>query len=170
MAKYHMQKSEREITDPILMKNVIRGGKFLTLALCRQNKPYVLTLNYGYEEASNCLYFHTAKRGLKIDIIQANPAVCGTIVEDHGYIESLCSHAYRSVVFTGTIEILDKFEDKKAGLEIMLNHLEKQPDVVKQRLLASNGTYQNVLIMRLKIDELTGKEGRVTKKEGINGF
>ena len=112
MAKYHMQKSEREITDPDVVEQVIKDGKFLSLALCHHNQPYILTLNYGYDSTTQSLYFHTAKRGLKLDIIEENPLACGTIIEDHGYIKEVCAHAYRSVVFSGKIEILEDLAEK----------------------------------------------------------
>jgi nitroimidazol reductase NimA-like FMN-containing flavoprotein (pyridoxamine 5'-phosphate oxidase superfamily) len=161
MAKYHMQKSEREITDANVIEQILKQGNFLTLALCRNNEPYVLTLNYGYDQQDICLYFHTAKQGLKLDFITDNPRACGTVVEDHGYLHGRCSHAYRSVVFSGNIYILESLTEKQLGLDIMLQHLEKEPDTVKQRLLNTVESYDSVTIMRLKIDEISGKEGNI---------
>jgi nitroimidazol reductase NimA-like FMN-containing flavoprotein (pyridoxamine 5'-phosphate oxidase superfamily) len=157
-----MVKSEREITDRHEIERILKNGKYLSLALSDQNIPYILTLNYGYDTQERTLYFHTAKRGLKLEILQNNPLVCGTIIEDHGYVEKVCTHAYRSVVFTGKIEILDNAVEKQAGLEVMLSHLEDEPDIIKKRLLSRNETYENVVIMRLKIDVITGKEGNVS--------
>ncbi|MGC9521659.1 MAG: pyridoxamine 5'-phosphate oxidase family protein [Anaerolineae bacterium] len=103
MARYHMHKSEREITDPEIIEAVLRQGKYATLALARDGEPYAVTLNYGYDPASRALYFHTATEGLKLRFIEENPAVCGTVVEDRGYVQGKCAHAYRSVVFWGGI-------------------------------------------------------------------
>ena len=161
MAKYHMLKSECEINDPNIIKKVLMDGKFLTIALSLHGQPYILTLNYGYDATEQTLYFHTAKRGLKLEIIGKNPLACGTVIEDHGYISEVCSHAYKSVVFTGEIEVLEDRAEKRLGLEVMLNHLEKEPSIIKKRLLARGETYDNVVIMRLKIDEITGKEGNI---------
>ena len=162
MPKYHMQKSERENIDRSVIDQVIQNGKFLTLALSDQNQPYILTLNYGYDPQTQTLYFHTAKRGLKLAIIKNNPLARGTIVEDHGYIKEVCSHAYRSVVFTGEISLLETLAEKRSGMETMLHHLEKDPDIIRKRLLARGETYENVVIMQLKIEEITGKEGNIS--------
>jgi nitroimidazol reductase NimA-like FMN-containing flavoprotein (pyridoxamine 5'-phosphate oxidase superfamily) len=162
MKKYHMQKSEREIRDRGIFDKVLSSGKFLTLALCRHNEPYIITLNYGYDAVENSVYFHTATKGLKLQFVAENPSACATIIEDHGYIEEVCSHAYRSIVFTGKIEILHNIDEKKAGLETMLIHLEKEPDIIRQRLLARNETYDNVTIMRMRIEDITGKEGNIS--------
>ena len=159
MAKYHMQKSECEITDPDIIEEIITRGKFLTLALCRRDEPYILTLDYGYDTVAHCMYFHSAKRGLKLDILKENSAVCGTIIEDNGYNEKACTHAYRTLVFTGSIEVLKTLEEKKAGIEVMLKHLAEEPDTMRKRLLARGETYNNIVVLRLKIDEITGKEG-----------
>lgn len=162
MPVYHMHKSEREITGSNHIEQVIIKGKFLTLALCRDHEPYILTLNYGYDRETHTLYFHTAREGLKLEYIAANPVACGTIIEDHGYIEKLCSHAYRSVVFSGSIEIATSVDEKKAGLATIMNHLEPDPEPLKKRYLDDPTIFQNMVILKMKIDSITGKEGRVT--------
>lgn len=161
MVKYHMQKSECEIEDPRIIEEIIQHGKYATLALCRRHEPYILTLNYGYDPKARCMYFHTAKRGLKLEILRENPSVCGTIIEDHGYKQTFCTHAYRTVVFTGNIEILENQEEKIASIEVMVKHLEKDPDIMKKRLLDRKETYNSIFVLRLTIDEITGKEGRL---------
>jgi nitroimidazol reductase NimA-like FMN-containing flavoprotein (pyridoxamine 5'-phosphate oxidase superfamily) len=161
MPKYHMFKSEREITNTAVIESVFRNGKFLTLALCRNNEPYILALNYGYDAENRYLYFHTAIEGLKLEILSDNPRVCGTIIEDHGYIEGKCAHAYRSVVFTGSAEILENLDDKKHGMDILLNHQEKNPEIIRKRLLAREKAYDKFVMMRIKIEDVTGKAGNV---------
>ena len=82
MSKYHLRKKEREITERTQVLEILKEGKFATIALCRENAPYVVTLNYGYAAVQNCLYFHSALEGLKLDFIRENPNVCATVSED----------------------------------------------------------------------------------------
>jgi len=80
-------------------------------------------------------------------------------MEDHGYKKDECSHAYRSVVFWGTLSIVEELEEKKHGMEILFNHLEKNPDPIRERNFKSEGDYLKVNILRLNIEEITGKQG-----------
>jgi general stress protein 26 len=107
MAKYHMNKAEREITDNSQLLEILERGKYATIAMCRDNEPYIVTMSFGYDPARHALYFHSAVKGRKLDIIAANPAVCATVIEDGGYLVNQCSHRYRSVVLDGNMHIVD---------------------------------------------------------------
>lgn len=160
MAKYHMNKEEREITDRDELVDVLKKGRFTTVSMCRDGEPYLVTLNYGFDAARNALYFHSAVKGLKIDFIRGNPRVCATVVEDRGYLMNECAHAYRSVVFWGKMTNVEEMEEKMHGMEVLLNHLEDNPDVVRERTLRDDQAYTNLGVLRLDIEEISGKQGR----------
>jgi nitroimidazol reductase NimA-like FMN-containing flavoprotein (pyridoxamine 5'-phosphate oxidase superfamily) len=157
MRKYHMQKSERQITNPTIISEILINGKHAIIALCNNNEPYIVTLSYGFDEKKNCLYFHTAKQGLKLDFLKVNPVVCGTVIEDLGYKTNQCSHAYRSIVFWGILKIINELEEKKYALNILLNHLEKNPSNLKKKYLSNDEIFFNMSLLRLDIQEITGK-------------
>ncbi len=158
MAKYHMQRSELELTDHEEILGIILQGRYVTLALCRGNEPYIVTLNYGYDKQKGVLYFHTALEGLKLLFIEDNPQVCGTVVEDRGYLMGKCDHAYRSVILYGTLHRVKELEEKKHGLQVMFAHLEEKPDDVKRRLLKDESRYGKVEILRLEVSDMTGRQ------------
>jgi nitroimidazol reductase NimA-like FMN-containing flavoprotein (pyridoxamine 5'-phosphate oxidase superfamily) len=158
MAKYHMNRRDKEIDQPSLLDEILKHGKFCSIAMCRGEEPYIVTLNYGYDQQRNCLYFHCALKGLKLDFIQANPHVCATVIEDRGYKMGECDHAYRSVVFWGTMHAVEDLQEKKRAIDVMLNHLEDDPERIREKSLKSDEVYQEVGILRLDIDEMTGKE------------
>ncbi len=154
-----MYKKEKEIFDVEVMYDVLKKGQYATISLCENNQPYIVTMNYGYDEKKKALYFHSALKGLKLEILSQNPNACATVMEDHGYKKDECSHAYRSVVFWGTLSIVEELEEKKHGMEILFNHLEKNPDPIRERNFKSEGDYLKVNILRLNIEEITGKQG-----------
>lgn len=160
MARYHMHKSEREITDADAIEAILKQGKYATLALARDGEPYVVTLNYGYDPEERALYFHTATEGLKLAFIRENPTVCGTVIEDQGYIQGKCAHAYRSVVFWGRIERLEDADDKAHGLGCLIDHLEEEPEQRRERLLADPSRLGGVAVLKLTIDTISGKAGQ----------
>ncbi|WP_424358594.1 pyridoxamine 5'-phosphate oxidase family protein [Methanocella sp. MCL-LM] len=77
MAKYHMNKAEREITDPGIIADILKAGKYAVIAMCRENEPNVVTLSYGYDAGQSCLYFHTAPTGLKLDFVRETTGKAG---------------------------------------------------------------------------------------------
>jgi nitroimidazol reductase NimA-like FMN-containing flavoprotein (pyridoxamine 5'-phosphate oxidase superfamily) len=159
MAKYHMNRKEKEIKDKGTLVEILRQGKYTTIAMCRENEPYVVALNHGYDAHRNSLYFHCANKGLKLDFINRNPNVCGTVIEDKGYKMGECSQAYRSVVFWGKMHLVKELDEKKHALEVLLGHQEEDPDQVREKSLKSDEAYDKVGILRLDISEITGKQG-----------
>lgn len=158
MPKYHMHKKEREIKDKNVFTEILKNGKFTTIAMCRNNEPYIVTINYGFDETNKTLYFHCAKIGLKIDFIETNPRVCATVIEDKGYKMNECEHAYRTVVFWGYMSVVKNLEEKKHGMDVLLHHLEENPNPLKKRLLKDDEAYGKVGMLKLEIQEITGKE------------
>ncbi|HUW91021.1 MAG TPA: pyridoxamine 5'-phosphate oxidase family protein [Candidatus Nanopelagicaceae bacterium] len=152
-----MQKKEREILDKGLLLEIMRNGKFTTISLCRNNEPYIVTLSYGFDERDNCLYFHSAQKGLKLEYLKENQKVCGTILEDLGYVKNDCSHKYRSIVFWGDMIIVENLDEKKHAFDILLNHLEDNPSKVKKRFFKSEESYKNTCLLKLDINLITGK-------------
>jgi len=155
-----MRRREREIVELAELESILLGGEYATLALCSNNEPYIVTLSYGYDREARCLYFHCAKDGLKTDFVSENPAVCATVIQDKGYHQNECEHAYRSVVIRGKIEILTEMNDKLKAIDVMIEHLEDNPAVMKKKTRDRPVQIKEVQIWRLFIDEISGKDGR----------
>jgi nitroimidazol reductase NimA-like FMN-containing flavoprotein (pyridoxamine 5'-phosphate oxidase superfamily) len=157
---YHMRRPERALADRDELAAILRRGRYITLALCRADEPYVVTLSYGYDGEQKALYFHCAHEGLKLDFMGANPQVCGTVIEDLGYIQGECAHAYRSVVLRGELRRVEPLAERKHGMAVLLRHLEDEPQTVRERTLQDDAAYERAAILRLDIHEITGKQGR----------
>ncbi len=155
-----MRRKEREIDNIEELNEIIMQGKYAVIAMCRDNEPYVITLSYGFDQAKNTLYFHSALEGLKLDIIDYNPDVSATIIDDQGYLPGECAHKYRSVVLDGKIVTVSDIEEKKHGMNVLLNHLEDNPATVKKRTLKNDQIYDKFAILRLDISDITGKKGQ----------
>ena len=157
MTKYHMRRVEKEIKDKENLIEILKRGKYAIISMCKKNEPYIVTLSYGYNEETNSLYIHCSKEGQKIDFLNFNPYICGTVIEDNGYEEG-CGQAFRSIVFRGKIKIIEDIKEKKRGFEVLLNHLEKDPNRMREKFFKKEDTYQNTGMLRLDITDITGKE------------
>ena len=159
MVRYHLRRKDKEITDSVRQNDILKNGLFTTLGFCRNNEPYVITMNYGFDSDKNALYFHCAQQGLKLDFIRDNPNVCATVIQDLGYKHGECDHAYRSVVCRGKMSVIEDPKEKRHALEILVHHLEKNPDPIRVQNLEKNESYPKVVILRMDIEEMTEKEG-----------
>lgn len=157
MNKYHLRRVEKEISEKEVLLEILKKGKYTTISMCKENEAYLVTMSYGYDNKKNSLYFHCAKEGQKIDFIKYNANVCGTVIEDKGYEEG-CGQAFRSVVFRGVMEVVESLQEKKYGFNILLNQLEKDPELIKHKFLKKDETYENAGMLRLDIMYITGKE------------
>lgn len=83
--------------------------------------------------------------------------MCGTVIEDNGYKDG-CVQAYRSVVFRGKMIIVEDLHEKKIGFDVLLNQLENDPSTIKNKFFKKDETYENLELLRLDINEISGKE------------
>lgn len=155
--KYHMRRSEKAIKGHDKMLGLLMRQKYVTLALSRNDEPCLVTVNHGFDKASMCLYFHCSQKGKKVDYIKANPTVWGQVLEDLGYADGKCDHAFKAAQFRGVAEFVTDDAEKRHALELMIDRLESEPTKVKKRLL-TEAKMDNVAICRIKIEELSGKE------------
>ena len=63
-----IRKKEKAIESESEMRSILGKARYITIAMCEDNEPYLVTLSHGYDASQNCLYFHCADKGKKIDI------------------------------------------------------------------------------------------------------
>ena len=155
---YHLRRIERDMPDRADQLAVLRGQKFLSLAMARDNRPYLVSLNYAFSETENCFYVHSAAEGRKLDYLRANPHVWGQVIEDRGYLVGKCSHAYRSVMFAARAAWVEDLHEKRRALALLIDHADPEPEPLKQKLVAASDLKQ-VVVLRLSVDWMGGKQG-----------
>ena len=124
---FHVRRKDREINDSEELKHVLKSTKYVTVALCIDNEPYLVSLSHGYDEKRNCLYFHCANEGKKIAYWKANNNVWGQAVEDYGVTDE-CDYAYKSVHFKGRVSLIDDLKEKQHAIAIIVHQLSATPE------------------------------------------
>ncbi|MCX6843421.1 MAG: pyridoxamine 5'-phosphate oxidase family protein [candidate division WOR-3 bacterium] len=157
METYHSRHPDKAITSPAELAEVVSGQKFLTLALCAENRPYLVTITHAFDTERNCFYFHCSPVGRKVDLIRANPQVYGQVLEDRGYLAGQCDHSYRTVQFDGRAEMVSDPEEKLHALRLLIERLEPEPEPVKARLLKP-ARLDGVAIVRVTVTGWSGKK------------
>lgn len=160
MARYHVRRTDRELTEPDAVASVLRRGRFVSVAVVHDGEPYVFTLSYGFDEAKNALYSHVAREGRKLDAIAADPRVCATVIVDGGYEQGACKHHYESVVITGRMQMVSDAEEIRHGMRVLIQHLEDDAEAAWERNgLDGDKVFERLGVLRLDIEEITGKAG-----------
>jgi len=155
-----MRRKDKEIIDINEILDIIGKCKYCRLGLSENNTPYIIPLNYGFSYDNNKLifYFHSAKEGKKLDIIQKNNNACFEIDCDTRLVEGEkpCDYGYefKSIIGFGKIFIMETIEEKTKGLNYLMKH--QTGNEIKYNY--KNNELNNVIIFKMEIEELTGKQ------------
>lgn len=156
-----MRRKDREIADKRVLKKILKSTKYVTIALSKENQPYLVTLSHGYDEDRNCIYFHCAKEGKKIDYLKANNKVWRQALLDHGYVQGKCNHNFATVQFQGKVTFIDTPEEKPQALECMIRQLEKNPEPLVARIPeTSSERLKETNFGGIDIEYMSGKESK----------
>ena len=152
-----MTKRERQVTDPAQILHILDTGKVLRLGLAVNNEPYVVPMNYGYtmEDGKLTLYLHSATRGKKLDMIQANPHVFFEIDCDlmpfEGRVPCQYGLVYSSIMGRGQAQILEDVEEKKQAMTLLMKTQTGKDFTFEDRLVSI------VSVIRIDVSEYTAK-------------
>jgi nitroimidazol reductase NimA-like FMN-containing flavoprotein (pyridoxamine 5'-phosphate oxidase superfamily) len=149
---------EKEITDEVLLKQILRTTQYVTLAMAKDNVPYLVSLSHGYDETQHCLYFHCAQEGKKLDFLASNNTVWGQVLMDHKVSADLCSHLYASVHFLGKVTFLDDIDKKFYAMECMIRQLKMDPE--EQLAKLKRASLEATVFGRIDIEYMSGKKSR----------
>jgi hypothetical protein len=154
--------------DRAELLEVIAGQRIMTLAMARESQPYLITVNYAFDPACDCFYFHCAPEGRKVAYLLANPNVWGQVIENHGYLTGKCDHAYRSVHFAGYVTFLETVEEKQEAMTFMITQLEPDPEPLLARLV-TQGRLAKTTVCQVQVTEMTGKRHALESLAELSG-
>ena len=149
MRRFKQQITQEECIE--VLKSAPRG----ILALHGENGyPYAIPLNQYYDEEDGKLYFHGAKQGLKLDLMERDDKVCFTAMDEGFVREGEWALNIRSVVCLGRLAVVSDHaraleQTRKLALKLYPTAEEAEIELVKA------GNRVNVLVMT--IDRMTGK-------------
>lgn len=149
-----MRRKDKEITDFSISKEIIKKSTVCRLAMVDGKKPYLVPLSFGYE--ANNLYFHSALKGMKIDILRSNPNVCfefdiaGELIK--GERPCKWSVQYQSIVGFGKAEFLETLAEKRDAFRVIMAQYSDQ------KFEFTDEELQTVAMFKVSIAELSAKQ------------
>lgn len=154
-----MRRKDREVTEFDALLDIVQRCDVCRLAIPNEPLPYLVPLNFGEEVVGNTLYlyFHSAQKGTKLDLLRQHPQVtfemdCGhqLVLEDD---VMNCTMAYESVIGWGTVDFCSN-QEKVHGLDMIMRHYHAEDFPYSQAPIPQTA------VLRLKVEKMTGKRRR----------
>ena len=149
-----MRREDKAIHDRDAVEAIIRDSLVCRLALSDENSPYVVPLCFGYKD--NTLYFHSSPEGKKIEILRKNGNVCFEFDIDQEVVQDdkPCKWTmnYRSVIAFGKGSVVEDLEEKKKGLDAIMQHYAGRSFEYVEAAI------ENTVIIKVEVESMTGKK------------
>jgi nitroimidazol reductase NimA-like FMN-containing flavoprotein (pyridoxamine 5'-phosphate oxidase superfamily) len=123
-----------EVTNKEIIDEMLNNAEYGTLAICTNNKPYSLPINFV--ELNNEIYFHGSKKGRKVDILKNNQFASFSVVESYSMIQSYFSsndelacpatQFFKSIIIDGEIKFVENYDEKVKVLSELMKKLQKE--------------------------------------------
>lgn len=154
-----MRRKDREVTDSFKIDEIIRSCDCCRLGFTDGEEAYIVPMNFAFvhEGTTRTFFFHSAKQGRKIELIQKNGRAGFELDTNHLLTPSelACSYAFRyqSVIGNGVISTVEDREKKVHVLRLMM----------EQYSGCSEWTFEEkmvdaVIILQLTVTDLSCKE------------
>ena len=121
-----------EIKNKTLIYDVLDKAEYGTLALCMDNKPYAVPVNFV--RVGDDIYFHGALKNKKMKMLELNPNISFSVVENYALIDSDFSSTeglacpatqfFKSVSIDGVAVVQESREVKAKVFEELMQKLQ----------------------------------------------
>ena len=147
-----LRRKDRAVTDDeaLALLNAAEYGVLSTVT--EDGKAYGVPLNYCVID--DCIYFHCAVEGQKIDNIRHNNSVSFCAVGNTEILPEKFGTLYESVIVSGEIE--EVFEsDKQLALEGLLHKY--SAEFIDEGLKYIEGLRDKTKVFKITVNNVTGK-------------
>lgn len=137
-------------------KELLRTGRRGVLAVNGDDGyPYAVPVNYLYDEASEKILFHGAKKGYKVDALKLCDKVCFTVISNETIKDEPWAPYLSSAVVFGKCHLIeDQEECKKLAKKISMKFYPNEAMV--DEVIAKSGAA--VQIFEISIEHISGKQ------------
>lgn len=154
-----MRRTDKEVEDKKVIKSIINQADYCVVAFSDNNMPYIIPLIFGYK--NNCLYFHSAPEGKKIEILNRNNRISFSIITGTEIVksENSCNWTmkYMSVNGEGYATFVTDFKQKKRCLDIIMTKYSGNNSVHTDEYTYTETSITQVVIIKVELTKLTCK-------------
>lgn len=150
-----MRRTDRQVTDPVQIAEIMSRCEVLRLALNTDIVPYILPVNFGMEPDGMTLYIHGAMVGTKYEWMAKDNRAAFEMDCLHGLVldeqEHECSADYESVIGWGIIEELTEDGEKRHALGRLMAQYHAE------HFHFNDGPLPRTRVLRLRVQDRTAK-------------
>jgi len=128
---------------------------FLSLGTSGNGYGYGIPISYIYDEESNCLYFHCAPEGQKLDMLADNNKVSFCVVGITKPVAEQFTTLYESVIVFGRADINLSDDEKRKGLRLLVKKYSPGYEELGEKYM--DKSWERTAVFRLDIDHITAK-------------
>lgn len=150
-----MRRKDKHVSDLPVLHSVINQAAICRIAFVKDDRPYVIPLNFGFD--GEHIYFHSATSGEKVDILKQNSNVCLEFEQGIDIIENEkpCewSARYLTVIIHGRAELVSGIVEKAYGLNQIWQHFKSSAEPYP----FTEEELKPVLVYKVVIEGISGK-------------
>lgn len=149
-------RKRKNIISDYSIKYILQNSRRGVMAINGlEGYPYGMPLNYFYDEAKNKIYFHSSKKGHKVEALYKCDKVSFTIIGDEVIREEEWAPFVKSVIIFGNCRpILDFNESMEALKKFAMKYYPNEKMVDDEIEIGG----ENVSMYEIIIEHISGKE------------
>ena len=154
-----MRRKDREVTDNAKIAKIVSSCGCCRLGLVDDFGAYIVPLNFAFlqKDGERIFYFHSAKEGKKIALIQKQSKATFELDSKHQLLvgKSSCKYGYgfQCVMGRGDVSLVDDIAEKKRALNLLMKHYDEAGEHT-----FSDEQANSVAVIKLIVTEWTCKE------------
>lgn len=135
---------------------VIDGSPYVTVSMIAEDgNPYAVPVNVVRD--GNCIYFHGATEGRKVNCLQSGAKVCVSCVADEKVAPEAVTTRYVSAIAFGTVEPVADSVEKGTALRLLCGKYAVPAEVMKKEMAEY---LPRTAVWKIIVDSITGKANR----------
>ena len=150
-----MRRKDREMDLQQTAELLDKGEYGILATIDADGQPYTTPLSYVY--ADNCIYFHCATEGHKLDNIKNNNIVSFCVVGRTKVLQEKFTTNYESAIVLGSASEIFGNEKEKALLLLVRKY---SPEFIKEGVDYISKAADKTCVIKIEIQQLTGKARR----------
>ena len=147
-----MRRNDRQVFNADIEDILLRGEYGILSTISKTGYPYGVPVNYIYY--NNCIFFHCAKTGHKLDNISNDEKVSFCVVIDTELIPEKFSTKYKSIIAFGTAAEATGDMKKEALMGLVKKY---SPDLIGEGRSYVEKEHSGTAVIKIDIQHITGK-------------
>lgn len=152
-----VRRQNRILEDQSRIKELLHSSEygFLSLGITENGYAYGIPISYAYDEDTNCLYFHCAPEGQKLDIIKQNDKVSFCVVGVTKPIANQFTTLFESIIAFGKADIDLSDEEKRKALRLLVAKYSPGYEELGEKYM--DKSWNRTTTFKIQVEHITAK-------------